>query len=269
MSNFLAALSSLLRSLLAVGVAGFLGFGGWVGYQTYYAHDIELRDRDARLAQLDKDLAQKTARIAALDARVVEQDQQIESLETALRFLKVDHRVAQIAVVDQTPATDDSPSLTSFRFVEVDAGGEPLEEPQLFTIEGDLLYVDAWVVKFDDEHVEADDPLRSTSICLFRRLFGEFQQPNEGFELDGIGSRPRAYSRGDDMTDLERDLWENFWDYANQPQRAAELGVRAAHGEAPSMRLRPDKLYRLVLRASDGLSIIAEDVPAALDARFN
>lgn len=269
MSQFLASLSSLIRSLLAVGVVGALGYGGWLGYNTYYANDIALRDRDARVAKLTADLEARDTQIARQTETITAQSAQIDELETAIRFLKVDHRVAQIVVVDQTDATDDAPALTSFRFVEVDSEGRSLEEPRLFTIEGDLLYVDAWVVKFEDELIESVDPLRSTSICLFRRLFGEFQQPSDGYELDAIGSRPNAYSRGDEMTELEQKLWENFWDYANQPDRARELGVRAAHGEAPSMRLRPDKLYRLVLRASDGLSIIAEDIPAALEGRVN
>jgi len=34
--------------------------------------------------------------------------------------------------------------------------------------------------------------------------------------------------------------------------------VRAIHGEAPFMELRPCKSYRVELRASGGLSIVAE-----------
>ena len=101
--------------------------------------------------------------------------------------------------------------------------------------------------------------MRSTSVCLFRRIFGEHQQPSEGFALDAKGSRPAAYSQGNEMSALERDIWANFWQYANDPARAQKTGIRAAHGEAPSVRLQMGKRYRVELRASGGLTIVAED----------
>ena len=61
------------------------------------------------------------------------------------------------------------------------------------------------------------------------------------------------------MSPLEHDLWANFWDYANDPAKAKQAGVRAAHGEAPSIRVQAGKRYRVELRASAGLSIIPEE----------
>ena len=43
------------------------------------------------------------------------------------------------------------------------------------------MYVDAWVIKYDDALVEQGDPLRSTSVCLFRRVFGEYLPPVRAF----------------------------------------------------------------------------------------
>jgi hypothetical protein len=63
------------------------------------------------------------------------------------------------------------------------------------------------------------------------------------------------------MSPVERDIWANFWSYANDARKAERAGVRTAHGEAPSIRLVPGKRYRIELRASAGLSIVAEDVP--------
>ena len=57
---------------------------------------------------------------------------------------------------------------------------------------------------------------------------------------------------------MERDLWANFWEYANNPAKAKKAGVRAAHGEAPSIRLQVGKRYRVELRASGGLSIVPD-----------
>ncbi len=46
--------------------------------------------------------------------------------------------------------------------------------------------------------------------------------------------------------------------YANDPELAASKGVRAIHGEAPSIELREGKTYRIELRSSGGLSIKVE-----------
>jgi hypothetical protein len=60
---------------------------------------------------------------------------------------------------------------------------------------------------------------------------------------------------------MEEEIWTNFWDYANDPQKKKDAGLRAVHGEAPSIRLMPNKRYRLLLRSSGGLSIVSEDAP--------
>ena len=257
MLKTLVALSHVLRTLLWLVLVGLLGAGGWYGYQTYHAHELALQAKD-------RELANRQAEIEALSADLAVKQQQIERLELAMQLLKVDHRVAQIMVIEQRENADDGLKQTRFRFVEVDQEGRPLDEAREFVIQGDLLYIDAWVIKYLDEHVESSDPLRSTSICLFRRLFGEHQRPADGFELDTVGMRPTAYAQGGEMSSLEREIWTHFWDYANDPEKSRELGVRAAHGEAPSIQLREGKLYRVALRASGGLSIVAEDVPAAL-----
>ncbi len=278
MLKTISALAALFRAVAALAFVALLGYGGWTGYRHFFERDLALRERDSRLRAQAAELKVKSAKISELEEDVAAKRRQIERLETAVRLLKVDRRVAQIVVLEQGPvedaqaaneAADDSPRplRTRFNFVEVDDEGRPLEEPREYTIDGDVIYVDAWVAKFADEHVEAGDPLRATSVCLFRRLFGEFQEPNDGFVLDAIGSRPAAYSRGAEMSDLEREIWDNFWQYANDPARAKAAGVRAAHGEAPSVKLQPGKLYRLELRASGGLSIVPEDLPAAITNR--
>jgi hypothetical protein len=124
---------------------------------------------------------------------------------------------------------------------------------------GDKIYVDYWVVKFEDQYVEQADLDRSTSICLFRKIYGEFQNPADGYVLDAVGSRPTAYARGGRMSDFEEQIWSDFWDIAHDPARAKQNGIRAAHGEAVYTELRPGKTYRLELRASGGLSIAPAD----------
>jgi hypothetical protein len=240
MANTVSSLASVVRSLVTLAFLGLVGTGGYFAYNAY-------SDR----AELDRELAEKTAEVERLTA-------QNQKLNLALRLLKVDHRVAQIEVLDQQPGPEHP--RTRIQFVELTTDGNPVGRPKEFVIDGDLVYIDAWVIKYADDLVEKGDPLRSTSVCLFRRIFGEYQEPSEGFPLDATGSRPAVYSQGNEISAIERDIWANFWRYANDPARAKLTGVRAAHGEAPSIRLEPGKRYRIELRASAGLSIVAEDV---------
>ena len=77
--------------------------------------------------------------------------------------------------------------------------------------------------------------------------------------LDAVGSRPAAYRGGEKISELEQKIWDQFWEFANDPAKAREAGVRAAHGEAPSIKLMPGKRYKILLRASDGLTIVTEE----------
>ncbi len=147
------------------------------------------------------------------------------------------------------------------QFVEVNDKGERLGEPRQFRINGDVVYVDNWVVKFDDKYVEQAEIDRATSLVLFRRIFGEAQTPNDGIPLDAVGSRPQAYGNGNEMSAFEKQIWDDFWTIANDAAQAKEMGIRAAHGEAPSMKLQKGKSYKIQLRASDGLSITPDSGP--------
>jgi hypothetical protein len=248
MSNTIASVSHIMRALVSLVLLTLVGAGGWVAYRTY----------DERL-ELDRQLRQKTAELVTKTAEVERLSRENQKLNLALRLLKIDHRVAEITVVDQQQG--EKRPTTRFQFAEVTKDGDPIGEPKTFSVEGDTVYVDAWVLKYADELVERGDPLRSTSVCLFRRIFGEYQEPSEGFAIDPSGSRPAVYSQGGEMSPLERDIWANFWEYANDPLKARQAGIRAAHGEAPSIRLQPGKRYKVELRASGGLSIVPENAP--------
>ena len=255
MLKLIQALNSLLGMLLAVVLVVLLGVGGWHAYQNYYAAKFEL---EAELAasqeevdRLEKDLETKRHEIARLG--------------TALKFMKVNRRLARITVLSQNGSAEAGTLSTRFSFVEVDRDGKPLGDPRVFNIEGDVAYIEAWVVKFEDEYVEKGDLLRSASICMFRRVFGESQRPIDGFRLDEDGRLPSVYRAGEEMPEFERKLWSRFWDYANDPVLAQKEGVRASHGDNPSIQLRPGMSYRLELRSSAGLSIVPEEGPEIQD----
>jgi hypothetical protein len=247
------AFGQLVRALVSLVVLGIVGVGAWIGYRDYYLPSQTLQ----------ADLVAKQAEVDQLHTQLTAKQQELDRVATALKLLKVDHRVAQMAVLNQWRREGDNALMTTVGFAEVDEQGSFLDGYRSFTIEGDVVYIDAWVAKFMDEHVENGVPLRSTSLCLFRRAFGEKQRPSDGFPLDAAGEQPLAYGRGKEVSDLERDIWSHFWQYANDPDQAQQVGLRAVQGEAPSIRLMPDRIYWVYLRASDGLTIKATTRNAA------
>lgn len=261
-------ITSAVRTLLVTVLLGGLGYGGWYGYTVYNATEIEAKRTSQELASTLEQLSQaeaeletkvaiikdKEAEIGELNVQVAQQAVEIEQLDTAMRLLKVDHRVARISVVDQRP-NGAGDVMTRVEFQEINPNGDPIDTPRSFEIKGDVIYVDSWVVKFDDKYVEQADLHRATSLVLFRRIFGEMQQPRDGFALDEEGARPTVYGRGGELSGFEKKIWGDFWNVANDDSKQLELGIRAVHGEAPSIKVQKGKAYRLDLRASGGLSI--------------
>lgn len=293
-TDSVATFNSLIRTFLAMVVVGGASYVGWIAYGAYRAEELELRkteeelasaqsrldalegtlsekdnllsEKDSAIEQLqsglqekESQLSQQATEIAQLNVDIEAGRLRIDQLETSLHLLKVDHRLAQVTVLDQTTDDETGTTVSEIEFLEINDEGAAIGQPRTFQIEGDLLYVDHWVVKFDESYVERSDVHRSTSICLFRRLFGEFQEPSDGFELDEVGSRPHAYARGGKPSEFEESIWNDFWNIANDPAKAREMGIRAAHGEAVAIRLRKGMTYRVMLRASDGLSITPVD----------
>ncbi|MGE3775625.1 MAG: hypothetical protein AB7F89_00445 [Pirellulaceae bacterium] len=265
----LTVVNSTLRTLLAVALCGGAGWIGWYGYSAYHAQSSAAAKTATELADARRELADQTALLAQRDAairglrdEVAVQRQQIDRLDTALRLLKVDRRVARLTVVDQRTDGETGELFTQVEFQELSDEGVGVDAARQFRIAGDVVYVDAWVVKFDDKYIEEAALDRATSLVLFRRIFGERQKPSEGFPLDEAGMRPTVYGRGGNLTELEKKIWGDFWSVANDEQRQAELGIRAAHGEAPSLKVQKGKSYRLELRSSGGLTLTPEaDVP--------
>lgn len=191
-----------------------------------------------------------------LKARIEQLEQDKLKLEKRIYFLRERERVARVHVLDQqVDPTAPGGLRTTFRFEEIDADGHPVGPPQELTIDGDVLYVDAQVIKFNEEFLGENELEQGTSLLLFRRLFGEHQAPVDGFPLDSAPRAPYVYSAETAPDPFQEELWNNFWDYANNPEVMKRTGVRAMHGEAPYMRLETGRSYQIELRSSDGLSI--------------
>ncbi len=260
-------LDKLTKSLLSAALVGFVLIAGWWTLflrEKLQANEEELRQRDALLAERGRELEElrainsaQAARVAELTEEVERQALRIRALEAALALLKVDHRLARVEILSQD-ADASGQVTTHLRFVELDGKGKPLGEGQFAAVQGKRVYVESLVVKFEDDYVEGGDFLRGTSVCLFTRVFGENQKPNDGAPLEVAGRRPRVYAGDEEPDPFYDDLWKRFWEYASDPEAAKARGVRAIHGEAPFLEVAPGKSYRLELRASGGLSFQAE-----------
>lgn len=245
----------MYRTALIMLLTAMTVVAGWWTYNNQQAvrNAVELTRTKAQVEQLNVDLV--------VSRELVEtKTQEIQELSVRLALLKVDHRIARIEVVDQEPSADDpSVPMTTVRFIEYDRNGNPVGTEQEITIKGRRLYLETLVIKFDDDHVEAGEFLRGTSLCLFSRIFSESVAPVDGVAIDQPGTHPAPYSDADDPAGLfQAELWSKFWDYANDPEAAAAKGVRAIHGEAPFIEMREGKSYKIELRSSGGLSIQAE-----------
>lgn len=276
MSKFMDGVStvnSFLRTLLVIAFLGGFGIAGYYAYTGYHAKEIdarrsgqllEARNRELataknRLQAVEADVAKKTAELRAKDEEIARLNASVKKLELAVHYLKIDHRVARFTAVDQFKDEALGEIVSVIEFVELNDAGQPIETPRRFHIRGDLVYIDGWVVKFDDKYVEQADLERGTSLLLFKRIFGSGQRPDDGFPLDETGQAPRVYSGNDKASDFEQKIWADFWTIANDPDRARQLGIRAAHGGAPFMKVEKGKSYRILLRASGDPTIVPDD----------
>ncbi len=249
-----SAVRTLLFGVLLVGA----GVGGWKAYSLYNepqkkldAKQQELDAVQTKLAKTASDLEERTKQVESLNAEIEQKNAAIAKLETANHFLKLSHRLARLRVIDQQEDPETKRPKTEVEFFEVNKEGAPVsDQRQKFTIDGDRVYVECLLAKFDDKYVEANDLEKGTAICLFQRIFGEHQKPEEGFAIDQVGSAPNSYNRNGQMSELEKRIWKDFWTLADNPAEAAKLGIRAAHADAPSLRVKKGGLYELELRTT-------------------
>ena len=195
-----------------------------------------------------------------------EKELEIARLAEVVKRLEAETRRAQVIVTKQGMNPDTGRLETTIKFMETGPGGDPLP-PRYFTMEGDVIYFDALVIRFARDYVERGDALRGKSICLFRRVFGENQAPEDGFPVDraaGADGIPDVYRVNPEPTAFERELWQSFWRYAEDPAAAREKGIRVIQGEAVYTRFIPGNLYTLTLDHGGGICIKVEPIPAIL-----
>ena len=130
-----------------------------------------------------------------LEMEVVQQEMQrrIEAREAMIDRLNRSRRLAHIQVLDQQVAPNGEIVRTELRFIELDDDGSELARQQ-FTVPGDVLFVDAWSVKFHHDDVADGHPLRGQTLVLLRRLYSDRMAPIDGYPIDVPGAIPPGYA---------------------------------------------------------------------------
>jgi hypothetical protein len=222
-------IQSFLWSVVLVGVAAV---------SVYLAYELVIVPRRALQDQI-RDQKETIVKL--------EQDKQ--RLEAYLKILKRVDRRARVEVLHQ--AKNPQGNLdTTIRFTETDDTGKPIGVSRDMTLPGQEVYFDTLVIKFDDHFVEQSDPLKGQALMLFRRIFSSNMRAEDGFVIDPDGQPPETYTGPNGPSAFEKELWKRFWELANDEQLAKQHGVRAIHGDAPYMRLEPDRVYEIWLRST-------------------
>jgi len=193
----------------------------------------------------------------SVDHRLAIEEEKNRQLELVVQRMQTDRRVAEILVTDQK--TVNGQLKTTLLFVEYAADGSDLPA-RYFTIDGNEAHFDAQIVKFKDQYVRDNDPLRNHSIILLLRVYGADQAPQDAFPIDVPGKIPDAY-RGVDPAAVafEQELWNNFWNLYNDKAARDAKGIRGLHGEGLWGKFDRDHIYTITIRA-DGGTILEEPI---------
>jgi hypothetical protein len=209
--------------------------------------------REIRTSRLESAMAE-------LEALNQEMSDRLAAHQAMIDRLSRSRRVAHIEVTAQTPDGRGGVASTSLNFIELDEQGAELERQELI-IPGDVLFVDAWTVKFDHRDVAIGHPLRGRSMVLLRRIYSDRMAPIDGFAIDTPGAVPPGYA-ATEMGRFERRIWEDFWLIAGDVDQARARGVRVAQGEAIYKPVKAGRTYELLVDAAGGMNLTPLVQPA-------
>jgi hypothetical protein len=253
MINNVKTINSAMRTLMLLGVTGAVGYGGWFGYQTYVKPGFEAKQAIADLADLREEFDAQSKEMAAVQ-------ELNDRLETSMKLLKVDRRIANIKVLEKGVDDEGQPYL-EVRFSEVNEYGEIIGSPRDFTLRGEKFYIDGWVATFEDKYIEDADELRAASLFVFKSIYGDAERPMDGQRLDTqtVEFGPPGIYKSDRQTAFEQQIWNDFWQVCNNRKLQKELGIRASQGQASYLEAEEGRTYQVNIRSSGGMSLTPLD----------
>ncbi len=177
-----------------------------------------------------------------------------EVLKQVIARLEADSRVAEILVTGVNFDEKTKKTYTTIKFLEYDIDGQPLD-PKYFSFSGNIIQFQSLVIRFDDIHVRGGDKLRGKSAYIFWKVFLLDGKNTQEYEITKVNEVPRGYKIRGLMNPFEQKLWQNFWQYALDPQQAHQQGIKNAQIEAPGSMFIPGILYTIRIEHDGGLRI--------------
>ena len=218
----------MIRSIVALTVLGALTWAGFRGYGIYQRTVMEKK-----------------------------------MLQQIIQRLKADSRIAEVLVtgVEYNPVTKQH--MTTIKFLEYNSDGKPLW-PKYFTFAGNVIQFQSLVVRFTDDLVEMGDEFKGRSVFLFWKVFILEGEKTQEYEITKINEVPAGYKVGDSRNEFEEQIWQRFWIFALNSQRAMIKGIKNAQIEAPGTKFVPGFLYTLKIEHDGGIRIDAQKIPEIL-----
>jgi len=180
-----------------------------------------------------------------------------KQLKKAITNLTHEEQIGYAKVIDQK--LEDGQIITTIKFVETardDILNNILEKE--YSIEGDIIYFEALIVKFGDKMVMDG---KTRALYLWRRVYSEKISPEDGFLIEEPGAEPKRYS--DLLTALpikQRELfWSNIWELANDRKKLKQYGIEAIYGNAVHSKLREGLIY--IFKISPTGQVYPEVIP--------
>jgi hypothetical protein len=186
--------------------------------------------------------------IQRLNQQVADLEQEKRRLVEYASRLAASRRVGQLDVVRQERDADGR-VVNTLLWQEIGSDGLRGKPIALETV-GEIVYVEALVIKFQHNLVAEGDPQRGVSLALFRRVFGSAEAPDSVPEIGREARPPQAAD-----VPFQRELWDRFWDLASDAELASKYGVRVAQIEAPGVRVTPGEVWEVALDAAGGLNL--------------
>jgi len=242
--------NSVVRTSMMAAILGCVGYGGYFGYNNYIKPSAEAK-------QAMVDLAEYKEKFAEQEEALKETAEKNAKLQTAMKLLKIDRRVAHLKVLEKG-IDENGEEFLKVRFTEVDGAGEVIGSPRDYTLLGKMFFIDCLIVKFKDEYIEQADALREASMFTFKSIYGDAQKPQDGFPLDiETGDKAPGIYGNTERTRFEEKIWNDFWTISNDAHQQDELGIRAIHGQANYLPPEEGRTYEITIRSSGGVGLKA------------
>jgi len=184
-------------------------------------------------------------------------------LKKVIERLTADSRVAEVMVTDVKRDPKVKKTYTTIKFLEYDTKLKPLES-KYFTFSGNVIQFQSMVIRFDDFYVKKGHPLKGKSAYLFMKVFMLTDNGAEIFEITKVNEIPSGYEVADVKNNFEKKIWQKFWEYALNPEKAGKVGIKNAQIEAPGTKFIPGMIYTIKIEHDGGLRIDAKPLTSIL-----